>query len=143
MMSSIPTAATTAAHVAPQPAQAWATRTAQALACAMLYAVLAGCSLVRDDAGSGAVRHSFSLPPQRAAACFARNAEAHSSALAAEVRAPDARGHIEVIVRVKNGVLYATADIRPAGSRSDGILNLMVVSKGGTRQLVESLVDGC
>lgn len=117
--------------------------TKKIVACSTVLAMLAGCSLLRDETSTGTVRHTFSQPPQRAAACFARNAEAHSSALAAEVRAPDARGRVEVIVRVKNGVLYATADIRPAGARAEGTLTLMAISKGGTRQLVEALVEGC
>ena len=89
------------------------------------------------------VTHQFMHPPQRAAACFARNAEEHSSALVAEVRPPDRQGRIEVIVRVKNGVTYATAELRPVGQRAEGTLTLMVTSSRGTRQLVESLVEGC
>ena len=109
----------------------------------VLTLALAGCGPAREGALPDTVRHSFELPPQRAAACFARNAEAHSSALIAEVRPPDARGHVEVIVRVKNGVPYATADLRPVGQRAEGTITLMAISSAGTDALVRSLVDGC
>lgn len=105
--------------------------------------LFAGCALVRDDASGGTYRHRFAQPQQRAAACFARNAEEHSSALAAEVRAPDARGRVEVIVRVKNGYSYANASIQPAGAGSDGTITLMVVSSGGGGELVRELTAGC
>lgn len=98
---------------------------------------------MRDDTPDGILRHRFAQPPQQAAACFARNAEAHSSALVAEVRPPDARAHVEVVVRVKNGVLYATAELRPAGQGAEGTLTLMAISKSGTRQLVDTLAEGC
>jgi hypothetical protein len=103
-----------------------------------------GCmTTVREDGAATTVRQRFAQPPQQAAACFARNAEAHSSALAAEVRPPDRRGNVEVVVRVRNGVVYATAELRPAGSQAEGTITLMVVSKGGQRQLVDALVEGC
>ena len=105
--------------------------------------LFAGCALVREDATGADFRHRFAQPPQRAGACFARNAEAHSSALAAEVRPPDARGHVQVMVRVKNGIPYATVDLQPAGAGADGTIQLMVVSAGGARELVRSLVEGC
>jgi len=98
---------------------------------------------VRDEASAATVKHRFMHPPQRAAACFARNAEEHSSALASEVRPPDVRGNVEVIVRVKNGVTYATADFRPVSTGSNGTITLAVVSSGGVRDLVRSLVEGC
>ncbi len=99
--------------------------------------------MVREDPSTNTVRHLFAQPPLGAAACFARNAEARSSALVAEVKPPDARGHVEVIVRVKNGVLYATADLRPAGTRAEGTITLMVISRRGTPELVSFLVEGC
>ena len=98
---------------------------------------------MREDASATTVRHRFMHPPQQAASCFARNAEEHSSALVSEVRPPDARGHVEVIVRVKNGVTYATADFRPASTGSNGTVKLAVYSSGGNRDLVRSLVEGC
>ena len=104
---------------------------------------LAGWALVGEDASASTVKHRFAQSPQRAAACFAHNAEEHSSALVAEVRPPDAKGRVEVVVRVKNGVTYATADLRPAGARADGTITLMVVSSRGARELVRSLTEGC
>ena len=109
----------------------------------LLLLFVPGCTLLREDKSPGTVRHQFVHPPQRAAACFAGNAEEHSSALVAEVRPPDRQGRVEVIVRVKNGVTYATAELRPAGARAEGTITLMVTSTRGTRQLVESLVEGC
>jgi hypothetical protein len=103
----------------------------------------AGCTLRREEASTNIVKHRFDKPPQAAGACFARNAEARSSALVAEVKPPDARGHVEVIVRVKNGVLYATVDLRPVGARAEGTITLMVISKRGTQELVSSLVESC
>jgi len=105
--------------------------------------MFAGCALVQEDTSARTVRHLFAQSPQRAGECFARNAEEHSSALVAEVRPPDARGHVEVIVRVKNGVTYATVDLRPVGQRADGTITLMVISSRGSRELVRSLVEGC
>lgn len=108
-----------------------------------LVLALAGCGPAREGASPDTVRHLFAQSPQRAGACFARNAEAHSSALVAEVRPPDARGHVEVVVRVKNGVPYATADLRPVGQRAEGTITLMAISSAGTAELVRSLVEGC
>ena len=120
-------------------------RMTRAVICSVLLLMLAGCAPVREeDASASTVRHSFAQPPQRAGACFARNAEAHSSALVAEVRLRDARGgHVEVIVRVKNGVTYATLDLRPVGERAEGTIVLMVTTPRGTRELVRTLVEGC
>ena len=110
----------------------------------LLLPMFASCALVpQEESSASAVRHQFAQSPQRAGACLARNAEAHSSALVAEVRPPDARGHVEVIVRVKNGVTYATADLRPAGQQAEGTISLMVVSSRGSRELVRTLVEGC
>lgn len=81
------------------------------------------------------------LPPDRAAACFARNAEEHSSALIAEVR--PGGDSAEVIVRVKNGVLYGTADFRRAGGGSTAYINLNVTTTGSRRDLVAALTAGC
>ncbi len=110
---------------------------------AALLLLLAGCAWLQEDQPGSTVRHRFAQPPERAGACFARNAEAHSSALVAEVRPPDARGHVVVIVQVRNGVTYATADLRPAGQGAEGTIALMAVSLRGTRELVRSLVEGC
>jgi len=103
----------------------------------------ARCALVSQDPSNGTVRHRFGQSPERAGACFARNAEAHSSALIAEVRPPDARGHVDVIVRVKNGVIYATAELRPMDQRAEGTITLNVTTPRGTRDLVRALVEGC
>ena len=105
--------------------------------------MVAGCALTREDTSANTVRHQFVQSPQRAGACFARNAEAHSSALVAEVLPPDALGNVHVIVRVKNGVTYATAELRPAGQRADGTITLMVTSSRGRQELVRALVEGC
>ena len=112
------------------------------IACGLLL-IAAGCALLQEERPANTVAHRFAQSPERAGACFARNAEGHSSALVAEVRAPDARGHVEVIVRVKNGVTYATADLRPAGERADGTITLMVISPRGTQDLLRTLVEGC
>jgi len=110
-----------------------------------LLAVLlgAGCSMLQDDKSGGTFTRQFSQAPQPAAACFARNAQAHSSALVANVGAPDARGRIQVTVTVKYVVHYATAELRPAGARAEGTIHLNVVSRNGNRQLVDMLVEGC
>src|SRR5512139_3435284 len=115
----------------------------RAIVSSLLPLMLAGCGLVQEDTSASTVRHRFAQSPQRAGACFARNAEAHSSALVAEVRPPDARGHVEVIVRVRNGVLYATVELRPEGARADGTITLMASSPRGTQDLVRTLVEGC
>lgn len=109
----------------------------------VLLLMSAGCGMLREDASSSSVQHRFAQPPQAAGICFARNAERRSSALVAEVRPPDARGRVEVIVRVKNGVEYATLDLRPAGAGSDGTITLNVVSRRGADELVNFLVEGC
>jgi hypothetical protein len=115
----------------------------KAIIYSLLLLLFAPACTLREDNSPGTVRHQFVHPPQRAAACFARNAEEHSSALVAEVRPPDRQGRVEVIVRVKNGVTYATAELRPVGERADGTITLMVISRRGNRQLVDSLVEGC
>jgi hypothetical protein len=84
----------------------------------------------------------FQLPPEKAARCFARNAEDHSSALASEVNV-NRDGTAETIVRVKNGVTYATAQFRRAGNGSTGELHLMVTTTGRRADLVDALVKGC
>jgi hypothetical protein len=75
--------------------------------CLALTALLAGCPFVPGEGAPATVRHVFALTPERAAACFARNAERHSSALTARVGPADARGVVTVDVEVKNGVPYA------------------------------------
>jgi len=84
----------------------------------------------------------FQLPPEQAARCFGRNAEDHSSALASEV-AVQRDGGAETIVRVKNGVTYATAQFRRAGSGSTGEIQLNVTTTGRRGDLVDALVKGC
>lgn len=111
--------------------------------CALLMLMSAGCTLMPENPGANTVRHRFSLAPEGAAACFARNAERRSSALVAEVGPRDARGQVDVIVRVKNGVTYATAKMRPAGQGAEGTIVLMVTSPQGIRHIVQSLVEGC
>jgi len=105
--------------------------------------ILTGCAPAPVERSANTVKHRFMQPPLRAAQCFAANAEAHSSALVAEVGRPDSRGMINVIVRVKNGVTYATLDLRPANAGSEGTLALMASSPRGTGEIVRSLVEGC
>ena len=108
----------------------------------LLIACLAGCAASRGPAADGA-RHSVRLqqPPERAAACFARNAEEHSSALIAEVR--PGRDSAEVIVRVKNGVVYGTGRFDRAGSGSNASIVLMVTTTGRRSDLLRELTEGC
>lgn len=105
--------------------------------------LLAGCAQgQRPSAQYGSSHtHRFQKPPPDAARCFARNAEEHSSALVAEVNARDSGA--EVVVRVKNGVTYATADFRRAGAGSSGRITLMVRSSGRNDDLFGALVEGC
>ncbi len=111
--------------------------------CALLIVMSSGCTFMQQDPGADTIRHRFSLAPEGAAACFARNAERRSSALVAEVGPRDARGQVEVIVRVKNGVTYATAAMRPVGQGAEGTIVLMATSPRGTQHIVQSLVEGC
>jgi hypothetical protein len=116
----------------------------RALFAALLVAACSGaCAQVpRQSAGVGARHaHHFKLPADKAAACFARNAEEHSSALKAEVQRRGAAAN--VIVRVKNGVLYATAEIEPASAGSDASIILMVRTNNPRDELLQSLVEGC
>lgn len=106
--------------------------------------LVSGCAAAQRDSGAHGSRHThrFQQPPEKAARCFAQNAEEHSSALMTEVRF-ERDGSAEVIVRVKNGVTYATADIRRAGQGSTGTIVLMVRSSGRGNDLLGSLVEGC
>ena len=107
--------------------------------------VLAACSpFTSREAPAGGSREvlQLQLPPEQAARCFARNAEDHSSALVSEVTV-DRDGGAETVVRVKNGVTYATAQFRPAGRGSTGDLRLNVTTTGRRGDLVDALVKGC
>lgn len=117
--------------------------TVKITSCFVLLAFLSGCAFGQRDSGTGSRHtHRFQLPPEKAAQCFARNAEEHSSALASEVRV-QRDGAAEVTVRVKNGVLYATADIRRAGQAATGTIVLMVRTSGRRNDLLDALVEGC
>src|SRR4051812_14311783 len=107
-----------------------------------LIACVAGCATPRQPSNYGS-RHSVRLqqPPDKAAACFAHNAEEHSSALVAEVR--PARDGAQVIVSVKNGVLYATADFQRAGSGSTARVTLNVTTNRAGSELLDALTEGC
>ena len=109
---------------------------------AMLIA-LAGCAQAQRQSGPYGSTHTFrsEQAPERAARCFARNAEEHSSALGAEVT--PGSDTAKVVVRVKNGVTYATADFRRAGAGSTASITLMVVSSGRRSDLLDSLTQGC
>jgi len=113
------------------------------LVLALALVTSAGCAVVREASSPGVVQHRFVQSPHAAGLCFARNAERRSSALVAVVSQPDAWGRVTVIVRVQNGVNYATLDLRPVGARADGTITLMVISKRGTEELVDFLVEGC
>jgi hypothetical protein len=111
----------------------------------ILVACFGACAApapTRQGASFGS-RHTvrFQQPPDQAAACFGRNAEEHSSALVAEIR--PGRDSAQVIVRVKNGTLYATADFQRAGSGSTGTIALNVTTTGKRNDLLDSLVEGC
>jgi hypothetical protein len=109
----------------------------------LVSALLAGCSSPARQSGATGSRESVRLqqPPDKAAACFARNAEEHSSALVAEIHP---RGDsFEVIVRVKNGVLYGTGDFRRAGNGSSASIVLMVTTTGRRSDLMDALLEGC
>ncbi len=107
-----------------------------ALACA-------SCALVREESAGSRFSHRFRDPPEQAARCFARNAEEHSSALAAEVGERDPRGRVQVVVRVKNGVVYARASFVPAGTGSEGTIQLMVLASSGRDEIARVLFEGC
>src|SRR5687767_13922558 len=96
----------------------------------------------RQSATHGSL-HTVRLqqPPDAAAACFARNAEEHSSALVAEVQ-PRGSG-AEVIVRVKDGVLYGSGEFKRAGAGSTASIVLMVSTTGRRSDLLEMLLEGC
>jgi hypothetical protein len=121
-----------------------------AAALAVVAAVLlGGCipipiPIASEPASGTASTHAVSLklPPAKAAHCFARNAEEHSSALAAEVRT-GRDGRAETIVRVKNGVTYATGRFQPMGSGSRGEIELMVKTSGRQSDLIDALFQGC
>lgn len=106
-------------------------------------ALLAGCPFASKEGEPTVVSHAFAHPPRQAAACFARNAERHSSALIAEVGMPNTSGMVTVEVTVRNGVSYASAQLRPDGRGSTGVLTLWVTAKGGMRPLIEQLTAGC
>jgi hypothetical protein len=109
----------------------------------ILAALLAGCSTpARQTAPTGS-RNTVRLqqPPDKAAACFARNAEEHSSALVAEVHP---RGDTaEVIVRVRNGAYYGSGDFQRAGSGSSATIVLNVTTTGRRSDLMDALLEGC
>ena len=113
--------------------------------CTLAVCTLTACSFGQAAAGrSAGSTHTVRLqqPPAQAARCFARNAEEHSSALVAEVAATR-DGGAQTIVRVKNGVTYATADIRRASSGSSATITLMVMTSGSRSDLLGALVEGC
>jgi hypothetical protein len=110
----------------------------------LLALACAACAQLPGEARGAGSRHThrFTQPPEKAAQCFARNAEEHSSALVAEVLARGS-GQWEVVVRVKNGVLYAGARLERAGTGSSGAVTLMVTTTGRRDELLRELVEGC
>jgi hypothetical protein len=113
------------------------------IAAAAALAFLGGCAMPSREAAPHGSQHVLRLqqPPDQAAACFARNAEEHSSALVSEIRPAGESAH--VTVRVKNGVTYATASFERAGSGSRGTVNLNVSTTGRRSDLLDALVAGC
>lgn len=107
---------------------------------AALGLMVYGCTSLQRGPQTEFAR-DFALPPEAAARCFARNAEAHSSALVANVTR--ARDDYQVDVTVRNGTPYAHAAITGAGSRAKGTIRLNVQSSEGNRELVEALSEGC
>jgi hypothetical protein len=113
------------------------------IAAFILSAVLAGCSSPAIQTGTTGLRDTVRVqqPPDKAAACFARNAEEHSSALVAEVHP---RGDsAEVIVRVKNGVFYGSGNFQRAGTGSSATIVLNVTTTGRRSDLMDALLEGC
>ena len=106
-------------------------------------ALLSGCSYAQRQGGAGGAQHTYrsQQSPEKAARCFAHNAEEHSSALKSEVTERD--NAAQVVVRVRNGVTYATADFRRSGAGSVGTIVTMVVSSGRRSDLLDSLTQGC
>ena len=107
---------------------------------AALAAAAAGCAAPGGDYGA---THSERLTraPEAAAHCFARNAEEHSGALVAKVTRTRDGAH--ALVQVRNGVIYASADFRPAGAGSIASITLMATTASGQRDLLAMLVKGC
>ena len=103
--------------------------------------LLAACASGARNAGPSSQTVRAKLPPGQAAACFARNAEEHSGALIAEVSPGGDRA--DVVVRVRNGVVYATADFRRASTGSTARLTLNVTTSGRRGDLVDALLEGC
>jgi hypothetical protein len=117
----------------------------RALAAALIALALCvtACSTPSGRSAAQGSRQTVRLqqPPNEAAACFARNAEEHSSALSAEI---SQRGNsAEVIVRVKNGVLYGTGEFQRAGAGSTASISLMVTTTGRRSDLLDALLEGC
>ena len=110
---------------------------------ALALAAVSACTSSPRPGTPGGSSHTvrLQLPPDQAAACFARNAEEHSSALTAQVRREADRA--EVVVRVKNGVLYGTADFQRAGAGSRATIALNVMTRGRLGDLVDALTEGC
>ena len=108
-----------------------------------LLVTLGACAQIGLEPASRSSTHSYrsQQSPEQAARCFGRNAEEHSSALVSEVTMHENRA--SVVVSVRNGVTYATADFRRSGSGSLGAINLNVVTSGSQRDLVASLTEGC
>lgn len=102
-------------------------------------ALASACAQAQRQSGAYGSTHTHrsQLPPEKAASCFARNAEEHSSALVSTVTGGD------VTVRVKNGVTYATAAYRRSGAGSVGSVALNVTTSGRRNDLFDTLVEGC
>ncbi|MEA3157803.1 MAG: hypothetical protein QOK44_5392 [Betaproteobacteria bacterium] len=111
--------------------------------CVIALLLVSGCAMPARQAATHGSRHShqFRQPPDKAAACFARNAEEHSSALVSEVRTGQDTAH--VIIRVKNGVTYATADFERMGNGSRASVTLNVTTSSRQSDLLDALTEGC
>jgi hypothetical protein len=110
---------------------------------AILCCALVSCSLRSTPNVSHGSRHTYqsSRSPEQAAACFARNAEEHSSALVAEVQTQT--DWAQALVHVRNGVFYASAEFRRTARGAAGTIILNVTTSGRRSDLFQELLEGC
>jgi hypothetical protein len=113
------------------------------IAALALCAGLAGCSIAPSSSGAQGSRYTYrsAHTPGQAAACFAHNAEEHSSALVAEVQSE--ADWARALVHVRNGVFYASAEFRRSAGGATGTILLNVTTSGDRADLFRELVEGC
>jgi hypothetical protein len=113
------------------------------IAFVILCCAVVACSTRPAPNVSHGSRHTYqsARTPEQAAACFARNAEEHSSALVAEVQSqPD---WAQALVHVRNGVFYASAEFRRTARGAAGTIVLNVTTSGRGDDLFQELLEGC